>query len=464
MVDYCIIGGGVIGCALARELSRYKTSVVLVEAGSDVCAKTSGANSGIVHAGYDAPEGTLKSYYNVLGAKMFRAYAKVLEVPYKKTGSLVISVSPEDDAGIRELEARGRKLGVNVSIINRDRILELEPNITKNVRQALYAPDAAIIDPFELVFALKENAEANGVEFLFSFEVKKVEKEDGYVRVISDNGSVNARTVINCAGSSGGQIARMFGDPVYLKFRAGEYILFDKIPFVNRPVFRVPNEKGKGALVCPTTAGNFFVGPTSVDIDAVTPSVRREAFEELKSAAELTAVNVPWDKMITSFCGVRSVSKSQDFIVQRSAHSKYLYNIIGICSPGLSAAPAIAVKVSSSFGLELKSDFVPGRRGIKRISNASRQERSALIAGDKKFGNIVCRCETVSEAEVIEAIKRGARTVDGVKKRLRTGMGRCQGGFCLPNIVNILARELGVSAEDVTKNGAGSEILMGDDA
>lgn len=452
-----------IGCALARELARYKASVVLVESENDVCVKTSGANSAIVHAGYDAPDGTLMSYYNTLGSKMFRAYAKVLDVPYKKTGSLVISISPEDDARLRELYDRGKKRGINVSILHRDDVLELEPNIAENVRQALYAPDAAIIDPFELVFALKENAEANGVEFLFDFEVKKIEKEEGFVRVISDNGSVDAGMVINCAGNSGGRVARMFGDPIYLKHRAGEYLLFDKTPFVNRPIFRIPTEKGKGALVCPSVTGNFFVGPTSIDIDSVSTAVRRGASDELKAAAEQSVINLPWDKQIASFCGVRALSKSGDFIIKRSTYNAHLFNVIGICSPGLSAAPAIAVKVASSFGLELREDFSPSRRGIKRINNASISEKSAMIENDRAYGNIVCRCEVVSEAEVVEAIRRGARSVDGVKRRLRCGMGRCQGGFCLPNIVGILARELNIKEEDVLKGGAGSEILIGED-
>lgn len=463
MVDYCIIGGGVIGCAVARELSRYKASVVLVEADSDVCLRTSGANSAIIHAGYDAPEGTLMSYYNILGARMFRAYARVLDVPYIKTGSLVLSVSPEEDEKLRRLYERGRKKGVNVSILHRDKILELEPNITENVRQALFAPDAAIIDPFELCYALKENAEANGVGFIFDFDVKRVEKSDEGVTLISDKGSVTAKMVINCAGNSGGRIARMFGDPLYLKHRAGEYMFFDKLPFVSRPIFRIPTEAGKGVLVCPTHSGNFFVGPTGVDVDVVTTAVRREAFTELKDSAGVSVKNLPWDKMITSFSGVRAISKTGDFIVKPSPYNKHLYNIIGICSPGLSAAPAIASKVASGFGLELKSDFMPGRRAITRIAKADILTKRELISKDKAYGNIVCRCEVVSEAEVIEAIRRGARTVDGVKRRLRSGMGRCQGGFCMPNILKLLARELNLPEESIRKNVAGSEILMGDE-
>ena len=463
MYDFCIIGGGVIGCAVARELSRYKATVVLVEAESDVCARTSGANSGIIHAGYDAPDGSLMSQYNILGAKMFRAYAKVLDVPYKNTGSLVVSLSSDEDKQISALYERGLRLGVAMSILPRGRVLTLEPNLTDRVRSALYASDAAIINPFELVFALKENAAQNGVDFKFNFEVKKIKREAGGVTLTSGEEAVSAKTVINCAGNAGGKIARMFGDPIYLSHRAGEYMYFDKTPFVSRPVFRVPGKKGKGVLVCPTTSGNFFIGPTSVDMQTPSTAVRRQAFAELKEAAAQSVNNIPWGSMITSCSGVRAMSKTGDFIIGKSASCEFLYNIIGICSPGLSAAPAIAVKVAGGFGLKRRDDFVPSRRAIRKIEDADKCEKIGLIESDKAYGNIVCRCETVSEAEVVEAIRRGAVTVDGVKRRLRVGMGRCQGGFCLPQILKILARELGLREEEVLKNSAGSEILIGED-
>lgn len=458
--DFCIVGGGVIGCAVARELTRYKASVALVESACDVCAGASGANSAVVHSGYDPAPGTLMSKYNVLGSSMFRSYCAALDVPYKLTGSLTVATCAEEVTALSRLLSRGVGNGVaGLEIISRREALELEPNLSDKVLAALYAPTAAITDPMELTFALRENAEANGACFRFGFTVCAARREDGRVILRSEEGGeLAAKTVINCAGSGGGDVARMLGSLVYLTHRGGEYLVFDKLPFVRRPIFQTPGPMGKGVLVAPTVYGKFMVGPTAVDCVSSSMPFRSEAFGELLSAAAKSVRGLPAGKRIAKFTGVRALSQTGDFIIGPSRRGD-VYNVIGIGSPGLTAAPAIASAVARSFALERRPGFSPSRRGIKRMAGASHAERAALVASDGRYGNIVCRCETVSEAEIVEAVRRGARTVDGVKKRLGVGMGRCQGGFCESRVVGILARELDIPVSRVEKTARGGFVL-----
>lgn len=461
MYDFCVIGGGAIGCAIARELTRYKADVALVEAAPDVCTGASGANSAIVHSGYDPAPGTLMAKYNALGSRMFRTYAAMLGVPYKQTGSLTVATDDREVETLHELLARGVKNGVKgLELIGRDAAVALEPALADGVIAALYAPSAAIVDPFELTYALRENAETNGAVCKFGFEVCGAECASDNVTLHSAAGdTLTARTVINCAGGRGGEVARLLGELVYLTHRAGEYRLFDKVPFVGRPIFQTPTAKGKGVLVAPTVHGNFFIGPTAVDCPKSEAATRRECFDELAAAAAKSVKGVPYGKQITSFVGVRAVSPTGDFIIGPGRVHGNVYNVIGIGSPGLSSVPAIASAVARGFGLEERKDFDPARRPIVRLAGKSAAEKNVLIAADPAYGNVVCMCETVSEAEVVQAIKRGARTVDGVKKRVRAGMGRCQGGFCEAKVIAILARELGVSENKIVKKTAGSRCL-----
>lgn len=461
MYDFCIIGGGVIGCAVARELTRYKADIVLVEAALDVCTGASGANSAIVHSGYDPEPGTLMAKYNKLGSRMFRAYSAALGVPYKQTGSLTVATTDGECETLRALLERGKQNGIkDLRIIGREEALALVPSLADGVIAALYAPTAAITDPFDLTFALRENAQANGAEFKFGFDVCGATFFDDGVAITSSAGeTVKAKKVINCAGGRAGEVARILGELIYLTHRAGEYLLFDVVPFVGMPVFQTPTEKGKGVLVAPTTSGNFFIGPTAIDCAKSEAPIRREAFAELAAAAEKSVKNVPHAKRITSFTGVRALSQTGDFVIGESRVNPAVFNVIGIGSPGLTAAPAIATAVAKGFGLEPRSDFDPMRRPMKRIFGRSANELNALIATDPAFGNIVCMCNTVSEAEVVEAIRRGARTVDGVKKRTGTGMGRCQGGFCESRVLEILARELNVGQSELVRKHMGSNCL-----
>ncbi len=459
MYDFCIIGGGAVGCAVARELTRYKASVVVAEAALDVGTGASGANSGIVHSGYDPLPGTLMAKYNVRGADMFRTYAAALQVPYKRTGSLTVATTREEAARLPELLARGEKNGVKgLKIVSAEEAHSLEPSLADSVVSALFAPTAAIVDPFDLVFALRENAQANGAEFRLGFAVRAAERDNG-ITLISESGDrIKAARVINCAGNSGGDVARILGDLIYLRHRAGEYLMFDKLPFVRMPVFGMPSERGKGVLVAPTTDGNFFVGPTSVECSRDGRVMRRESFAELLAAAGKTVKGLPADKRITSFAGVRALSQTGDFVIGPGRTDPNVFHVIGIGSPGLTSVPAIAMSVARRFALEPRKDFSPARRHIRTFADRTNAEKNALIASDKRYGNVVCMCNCVTEAEVVEAIARGARTVDGVKKRVHAGMGRCQGGMCETRIIDILSRELGIPRSSVLKDVPGSNI------
>ncbi|MBP5648658.1 MAG: NAD(P)/FAD-dependent oxidoreductase [Clostridia bacterium] len=462
MYDFCVIGGGVIGCAIARELSKYESSVVLVEKEMDVCAGTSGANSGIVHGGFDAPVGSLMAKFNVEGASLFDELSRDLDFSYKKTGSIVISTSDEESAQLEVLLCRGKQNGVkSLRIISRSEVIEKFPGVSEKVKQALYVENSGIVNPFELTYAFKENAEANGVKFIFDFFASEF-KENGESGLLTsaDGKTVEAKCFINAAGVGSGSVSKLFGEEAKLTYRKGEYILFDHPSPVAMPIFQTPSEKGKGVLICPTTSDNWFVGPTAINMDEPSSRIRRSAEDELLEAVKKSVSSISLDKKITSFAGIRTLSKSGDFVIGKSKASKYLYNVIGICSPGLSSAPAIAKYVAESFNLNRRTDFNPIRTGIVKFSHLTSEGKKLAIEKNKKYGNIVCRCEVVSEAEIIEAIRRGARNVDGIKKRLRTGMGRCQGGFCLPRIIEILSRELDVSPESIVRKERGSNYLF----
>ena len=463
MYDFCIIGAGVIGCAIARELTRYKTSVAVVEAREDVCTGASGANSAVIHAGYDPLPGTLKAKYNVLGAKMFPAYAAALDVPFVRTGSIVAAFDEDGRDKLRVLLDRGEKNGAgNLRALKKEDALALEPRVSDRLVAALYAPDAGITNPFELTYALRENAEKNGARFEFCFETVRAEHADDRITLISADGRrVSAVNVVNCAGENAGPIARALGDLIYLKHRLGEYVLFDKPSAVRMPVFGVPSENGKGVIVAPTTSGKFFIGPTSVESDRVKPYFRCSAAAELFAEAEKLVPDLKNASRLTEYAGMRTACADGDFYIRKGTR-KNVWHVIGIDSPGLTAVPAIATAFARSFGLEKQPAFDPVRRAIVRMSGKTTAEKHGLILSDRRYGNIICRCECVSEAEVIEAVRRGARTLDGVKKRLGAGMGKCQGSGCDDKIAAVLARELGKSISEIDRNVRGSGLYVGE--
>lgn len=471
MYDVVIIGAGVVGGMIARTLSAYNLKICIAEKENDVAMGATRANSAIVHAGFDAKAGTLKAKLNVRGSEMMPKVAKELGVKYKNNGSLVIGFHEEDRAKIRELYERGCANGVKgLKIIEKEEIKQLEPNLSHNVLCALYAPTAAIICPYELTIASIGNAMDNGTELELNFEVKEIREKDGHYEVCSENKVLETSYVINAAGVYSDTIAAMVGDTSFhVHPRRGEYILLDKEcgDLVSHTIFRTPSKMGKGILVTPTVDGNLLTGPTSVDIeDKEDTSTTAGGFADIIRQAKENVENIPYNKTITSFCGLRAVGSTGDFIID--APKQGFINVAGIESPGLSSAPAIAeyvAEVLKEQGAILipKEDYNPIREPQHSFREAGIEEKNEMIKKDKSFGKIVCRCETVTEGEILRAIRTnpGARDLDGVKRRTRAQMGRCQGGFCGPQIVELLARELGIPYEEVTKSGEGSYINIG---
>ena len=467
MYDIVVIGAGVVGGLVARELSKYKVSVCLLEKEGDVAMGATKANSAIVHAGFDAKVGTLKAKMNVRGSEMMEQVTRELGVKYKQNGSLVVAFENER-AEVERIYQRGLENCVKgLSILERDELLNLEPNLNPELSCALLAKTGAITCPYELCIAAVGNAMDNGASLLLDFEVASIEKTDGaYIIKAVDGRDISAKYVINSAGLYSDKVAEMTDDADFsVHPRRGEYMLLDKEcgSLVQRTVFHTPTKMGKGILVSPTVDGNLILGPTAFDIeDKEDTSVSTEGFERIVKGALDNVASIPFSKVITSFCGLRSVGSTGDFII------KYRDGIItlgGIESPGLTSAPAIAEYVIELFAengvvFEKRTDFNPYRKPSHEFRESSIEQKNKVIAKDPRYGRIVCRCEGVTEGEIVEAIHTNppARDVDGIKRRTRSGMGRCQGGFCSPTVVRILARERGVSIEDITKFGGGSVI------
>jgi len=469
--DVVIIGAGVVGGMIARTLSAYNLKVVLVEKENDVAMGATKANSAIVHAGFDAKEGSLKAKLNVEGSKMMKKVTEELGVKYKNNGSLVIGFNADDRKVIEELFKRGIENGVeNLRIIEKEELAELEPNISDNVICALYAPTGAIVCPYELTVAAIGNAMDNGAELRTNFEVMAINETDGGYEVVSENDSIKTRYIINAAGIYADKIAKMAGDNSFnIKPRKGEYILLDKEfgGLVSSTIFRTPSKMGKGILVSPTVDGNLLTGPTSVNIeDKEDKTTTADGFAHIIKEANENMKGVPFSGTITSFCGLRAVGDTGDFII--NSPRKGFINVAGIESPGLSASPAVACMVRDmliDMGEKLvkKERYNPTRKPMHYFRNASIEEKNQIIAKNKAFGKIVCRCESVTEGEILEAIRTNPKPadLDGVKRRTRAQMGRCQGGFCSSYIIKLLAAEMEISCEDVTKCGGTSRVIVG---
>lgn len=467
--DAVIVGGGVIGSAIARELSRYAISVCLIEKEEDVCSGTSKANSAIVHAGYDAKPGSLKAQLNVKGNAMMDELSRDLEFEFKRNGSLVLCFADEDMPKLAELYQRGIKNGVDVRLISGDEARKMESNLTDEVVAALYAPTGGIVCPFGLTIALAENAADNGVEFAFNTAVTNIKKgENGYI-VETTNGTVEATTVINAAGVYSDAIHNMVSEKkLHITPRKGDYCLLDKEAgaHVSATIFQLPGKYGKGILVSPTVHGNLLIGPTAVDVDDKenTATTAEELADVVKKSA-ISVKNVPYRLTITSFSGLRAHEDGDDFVLGEAKDAPNFFDAAGVESPGLSSAPAIGVyiaeMVAGKLGAEKKADFNPKRKGFVKLAEKSFTERAALIKENPLYGVIVCRCMNVSEGEIVDAIRRtlGATSLDGVKRRVHQGMGRCQAGFCTSKTMEILSRETGIPMEHIRKNGSHSAML-----
>ncbi len=469
--DVVVIGGGIVGTAILRELSKYDLKCVLVEKEPDVALGTTKANSAILHAGFDAPTGSLKAITNVRGNKLYHELEKELDLDIKWTGSLVAATTDEEMETLQELLKRGHANGVEgLQILSKEEVLEQEPNLT-TVKGALWAPSAGVCWPFGAAIAFAECAVQNGAEVIRDCRVLGFVKEEGkIVGVETSKGTIAAKYVVNAAGVYADEVAKLAGDDTFtITPRKGEYILFDKTAcssLVYGVVFPTPTKKSKGILVCTTTHGNTFIGPNANEMDSKEDlAVTAEGMNEIMTSARKLIPNLPMGAVITQFAGLRAVSSTGDFILGASDKVENLYNAAGMQSPGLTAAPAvgemIAAEIARVSGAAKKADFKAALPKKKVFNHMTNTEKAEAISENNLFGRVICRCETITEGEIVEAINSpvGARTVDGVKRRTRAGMGRCQGGFCGPRVTQILARELNISIPEVLKERADSNMF-----
>lgn len=472
MVDVVIIGAGVVGCSIARELSRYDLQIQVLERASDVCEGTSKANSGIVHAGFDAHPGTLKAKMNVAGNEKMEALSRELDFPFKRNGSLVLCFAEKDRNKLEKLLEQGIANGVKeLRIIEKEELQEMEPDISREAVAALYAPTGGIVCPFGLTIAMAENAAVNGVEFKLETQVFSVKRKENHYLVTTSRGEVECLAVVNAAGVYADTFHNMVsGRKLHIIPRKGEYCLLDKKVgnYVHSTIFQLPTVYGKGVLVTPTVHGNLLIGPTATDIeDKEAVSTTGEGITDVQKRAALSVEKLPTKQIITSFAGLRAHEEGGDFVLGEPEDAPGFFDAAGIESPGLTCAPALgeylAGLVAERLKAKKKENFVAARKGIPNMALASEEERKKLIAENPAFADVVCRCELVTEGEILAAIHRpvGATTLDGVKRRTRAGMGRCQAGFCSPRTVELLARELNRDMAEITKNEKGSEFLTG---
>lgn len=467
--DVVIIGAGAIGSAAARAFSRYRLKILVIERESDVGEVTSAANSAIVHSGYDPKPGSLKAQMNVAGNRLFPDLCRELDIDMKQIGSLTLAVTDEEVPILLKLKERAAENGVPVEILDRAAVLRREPKLTQEVKLALFAPTAGIVNPFELCVALMENAVDNGVQLRLNEEVTQIAPQtDGLYEITTNRGIYQTRIVVNAAGLNADTLANgALGSGYEILPRKGEYFVLDHFDpdFLHHTIFSVPSSKGKGVLVSPTTHGNYLVGPSAEFVERKDDfSTTGETLNQVLAAAQRLVPSIPTRQIIRQFAGLRAVEKGGEFVLNQPRRG--FINLLGIQSPGLTACWAIALEavqmVRTEYSLEEKTDFEPRRRPMIRLHKMAPNERARFVAEHPAAGRIVCRCEDVSEAEILDIIHRscGATTIRGVKKRVRPGFGKCQGGFCQPQIVQILARELNRKPEEICEKSSGSYVLL----
>ncbi len=467
--DVIVIGAGAVGAAVARELSRRRGRFLVVERALDVCEGTSKANSAIIHAGFDAEPGTMKARMNVRGNQMMDRLSQELDIPFKRVGAFVVCFAPEELPKLQELYDRGVKNGVTgMELLTGDQARALEPNLSGQVAGALLARTSGIVCPFELTLGLAESAAKNGVEFSFGTQATGLEPSGEGWLLHTTQGDFSARAVVNAAGVFAGEVHNwVCGEKLTIIPRRGEYCLLDRTAggHVSRTVFQLPGKYGKGVLVSPTVHGNLLLGPTARDIgDPEDTATTAQGLAEVLEKSALGVKDIPARQVITSFAGLRAHEAGDDFVLGESAPG--FFDGAGIESPGLTSAPAIgeylAGLVAEKLGLPENPGFDPLRKGAPHVKDLPREERAALIRENPAYGQIVCRCEEVSYGEIVDAIHGilGAKTLDGVKRRTRAGMGRCQGGFCSPRVMDLLSRELGLDLTQVRKSGPKSQIVL----
>lgn len=468
MRDIIVIGAGVVGCSIARELSKYNLDVLVVEKNSDVSEGISKGNSGIVHAGYNEKIGTLKAKLNIEGNKIFDDLSRDLQFPFKRNGAFILAFSDEEMKTLESLKENGEKLGVEgLEILTREEALNIEPNLNKEIVGVLNVKTSGIVSPYEMTIALAENAAENGVEFKLNSKVTNIEKiSEGYKVTLNNKELVSGKIIINASGLEGAFLNNLVSmtkreiNPV-----KGEYCLFDKVAgaMINKTLFQVPNKLSKGVLVTPTAEGNLLVGPNAVE--GKTLETSREGIDEILDKSKKSLEELPVARILNTFSGIRPKTKEGDFIIEEVEDAKNFINVIGIDSPGLTAAPAIGVYVVNMIKERLdlveKKNFKKTREKIVRFAELSLEEKNKLIKEKPAYGHMVCKCEFVTEGEIVEAIHRPikALTVDAIKRRTRASMGGCQGIGCTLPISKILSRELGIDISDINKNSEGSPVI-----
>lgn len=468
MKDITVIGAGVVGCAIARELSRYALDIAVIDKNEDVAEGISKANSGIIHGGYNEKKGTLKAKLNLEGNEMMDELASKLQFPFKRNGALVLAFSEDELKRVKELKTNGEEIGVKgLEILNKEEVLNLEKNINKDVLGALYVKSSGIVSPYEMTLAFGENAVENGVEFILGQGVVDIKKENEIYEISLEGGNtLKSKMVINAAGLGGGFLNNLVSEVKYeINPVKGEYCLFDKVAgtLCEKTLFQVPSELSKGVLVTPTVDGNLLVGPNAKSSKSIETS--REGIDEILDKSKKTIKDIPVDRVLNTFSGLRPKVSGGDFIIEEAKDAKNFINVIGIDSPGLTAAPAIAKYVvnlvSNNINLNEKENFKETRTKMIRMSELSIEEKNKLIAKNPSYGKMVCKCEFVTEGEIIDSIKipLGATTIDGVKRRTRAMMGGCQGGGCIIPISMILSKELGIDISEVNKNSKSSTVV-----
>lgn len=470
--DVVIIGAGVTGSAVARELSRYQAEICVLEKAEDLCSGTSKANSAIIHAGFDAAEGSLMAKMNVRGNEMMDELSEKLDIPFERNGSLVVCIHEEEKDGLKELYDRGVANGVpGLKLLNREEALQMEPNLSDHVVAALYAPTGGIICPFRLNYAMAEQANLNGVDFYFNTAVEAFQRDaEGIWHIRTSNGEYRAHCVVNAAGVYADQLHNMVSkEKIHITPRRGDYCLLDKGTkgFVKHTIFPQPTKFGKGILVTPTVHGNVLVGPTAIDIqDKEATATTQAGIDEMIAKASMNVRDLPIRQVITSFAGLRAHEDHHEFILGEVKDAPGFVDCAGIESPGLTSSPAIGEYIGALLKEKLllkeKAQWTETIKDILHPETLSMEERNELIRCQPAYGTIICRCESISEGEILEAIHRplGARTLDGIKRRTRAGAGRCQAGFCSPRVMEILHRELGIPMEKISKNSGRSNIVM----
>lgn len=465
MYDVIIIGAGITGSLIAFDLSKYDLKVLLLEKNSDVAEGATGANSAMVHSGHDPKPDTLKCKYNLLGNRMFPEVCKELKVPYSPIGAYVVATSPEEEITLNTLIKQCEDRNIPYEILDGETARKNEPNLSDNVTKALSLPTTGIINPFVTTFAACEQAMLNGVELRLNYEVKSIKKNNTFII----NDELETKILINCAGVHCDDITNMLRvSPYKVEAKKGEYYVLDYLngEFVKHVIYPVPSQKGKGVLAIPTIDSNVLLGPNSdltLDKDN---SCTGAGLDYVKEQLTKTIKNVPYNKMIHTFAGLRPHIDLNDFYIQEDDQIENFIHVAGIESPGLTSAPAIAKDVVENIVLrkiqaDVKKNYVY-RNAYIDMANMNNDEKAALIKNDPDFGKIICRCEKISLGEIKDVINRkcGATTVKGVKMRCRPGMGRCQGGFCEPEVVKILAKELNKSVKEIELDKASSNIYV----